>query len=146
MAGALALGAAEYFSHKTGKMENLGWGRALFIGLAQVLALIPGVSRSGITITAGLAAGLDRETSARFSFLLALPVVGGACAYQARHFFKLQSSQEVLATAAGVLAAALVGWLCIHFLLVFLKKRSLWVFIAYRLALGAVILGWLALK
>lgn len=128
-------------------MEKLSpWG-ALAIGLGQALALAPGVSRSGATITAALAIGLTREAAARFSFLLSTPIIGGAVLLKAvdlRH--ERLPAGEMQYMALGILAAAVAGYASIHVLIEYLKKRDLRVFVAYRLFLALVILAAYALK
>lgn len=116
------------------------------MGLAQALALIPGTSRSGVTIAAGMLAGLDRRTAARFSFLLSLPAVAAAAlleGWQQRHEI-LGSSGGVAALAAGTLAAAVVGYASIRWLLGMLTGHTLWPFIAYRIALATALAAALA--
>jgi undecaprenyl-diphosphatase len=142
MAAGVLMGLAEYFSRKQKTLKELTLGQTLAIGCAQALALIPGVSRSGITLTASLFAGFKREEAARFSFLLAIPVTAGACVLKFKDLLKLTSSAEIAATAAGIVTSAVVGWLCIHFLLAYLRKSSLYIFVAYRLLLGAVVVVW----
>jgi undecaprenyl-diphosphatase len=122
-------------------LERIGLGRGLLVGLAQAMALIPGTSRSGITITTGLLAGLDRATAARFSFLLGIPVTAAA---------SLLKSVQLLEAGippgqSGPLAVAILtsfasGWLAVWFLVRYLKQRSLLPFVLYRFALSAVIL------
>ncbi len=117
---------------------------AIAVGLAQTLALFPGVSRSGSTITAGLALGFKRDVAARFSFLLSVPVTLGA---GLKGLFDLLGSwqdgglgsSDLLVVAVGVLAAAISGYLCIHFLLRYLRTRSITVFVVYRFAVAALI-------
>jgi undecaprenyl-diphosphatase len=111
------------------------------IGLAQTLALIPGTSRSGITILTGIALGVKREAAARFSFLLSIPVVAGAGLKKAIDLHHTGiSGDEVGVMAVGLLASALVGWLAIRFLLRYLQNHRLDGFAYYRLALAAVVL------
>ena len=145
---ALALAAAEWlivYRERTGrrqrKMEEIGWRDAIAIGLAQVLALVPGSSRSGVTITAGLFAGLNRETAARFSFLLSLPSVFAAGVYELirERDALLGSAADAASLITATLVSAIVGYATIGFLLKFLKMRTTWVFILYRLALGALL-------
>lgn len=136
------LAAAERFSAKLKPMSGMTFLEALVIGTAQALALIPGVSRSGITITAGLAMGFRREDAARFSFLLALPAVAGACVMQFKDLAAVGSLQEMLAMILGVAASAVSGWAVIAGLLAYLRRRTLYVFAWYRLALGALVLIW----
>jgi undecaprenyl-diphosphatase len=118
---------------------SLSWPQALAIGCAQALALMPGTSRSGITMTAGRALGLSRSGAARFSFLLAIPGIGAAGAYEG---LKLVTSTEPVAwqpMAVGVVFAALSGIACIHFLIRFIERIGLLPFTVYRILLAAVI-------
>lgn len=116
------------------------WSQGLAVGLAQTLALIPGTSRSGITITAGLAAGFDRATAARFSFMLGIPVTGAAGAYKTLQLLRGGvAASDTAPLLVAVLAAFLSGWLAVWFLVTYLKRRSLLPFVVYRLILAAVI-------
>ena len=137
----LAMGAAEYFSKRVRDVGEMRWGDAIAIGLAQALAIMPGVSRSGITMTTGLLLGLTREAAARFSFLLATPILLGATLWQCRHLGEAQAATEWTPLALGVLAAALTGLGCIHFLLRFLKRHTFYLFVGYRLVLAGVVVG-----
>lgn len=123
-------------------LERVGWARALAIGCAQALALIPGTSRSGITITAGLFTGLERSTAARFSFFLGIPVTAAAGAYKAlglvRHGFGSVEGGPLL---VAIVAAFISGWLAVWFLVGYLQQRSLQPFVVYRLILAAVIVA-----
>jgi undecaprenyl-diphosphatase len=123
-------------------LTNLNLGDALLIGLSQALAIMPGVSRSGITMTAGLFLGFTRESVARFSFLLATPIIAGAGLYD---FLKmLKHHPEHLSWAAGVLgflSALVFSYLAIDFLLRFLRRHTFYPFAIYRLILAAFILG-----
>ncbi len=118
-----------------------GWGAALGMGVAQATALVPGVSRSGITITAGRAAALDRVSAARFSFLLATPITFGAGLLELRH---LQPDLPPVTLLVGVVTSAVVGFLAIRGLLRWLAHAGLGVFAIYRVALAALILATLA--
>jgi undecaprenyl-diphosphatase len=145
-------------SAPAGRTEaEVTWLDALWIGLWQALALMPGGSRSGTTITGGLFAGLARPAAARFSFLLSLPAVLGAGIKEFYDEYKklghpepgeppslFASGDEVAALVVGTLVSAVVGYLAIAWLLHFLKRYSTAVFIVYRLILGAAILGLLA--
>ncbi|MCL6520431.1 MAG: undecaprenyl-diphosphatase UppP [Armatimonadetes bacterium] len=113
----------------------------IIIGLAQALAIIPGVSRSGITITAGLFCGLKREAAARFSFLIGAPIIFGAGVYKLKDLFTdgLPSNQ-ILPFILGVIVATVVGYICIGFLLNYLKKRSMGIFVAYRVVFGSAVI------
>ncbi len=116
---------------------------AIVIGAAQALALIPGTSRSGVTMTAGLFAGFDRETAARISFLLALPVgVMAALADGVRLFSQPVAAAQILDLGLVILVSAVTGYAVIAWLLAWVRRRSLMVFVVYRLALGLVLL-WL---
>ena len=132
---------AELFGKKVRDLKAVNLKDSLGIGFAQVLALMPGVSRSGITMTAGLFAGLTRETAARFSFLLATPIVFGAGVLKLKHVAKYGiPSPEFLPFVLGTAFAALSGYLAIKYLLKFLQKHTLYVFVWYRLAFGSLIL------
>ena len=134
----------EKISQKIKELDQMDWRTAIIIGLAQVLALVPGVSRSGITILAGLSQGLRRAVAARFSFLLAVPVVFGA---GLKKLYDVSTaglaSNEWLIMVVGFLSAAIVGYLAIRFLLKYLENHSLNVFAYYRFLLGAVVIIYL---
>jgi undecaprenyl-diphosphatase len=127
-------------------LERVTLADGLAMGLSQVLALVPGTSRSGVTISSGMATGLDRRTAARFSFLLSLPAVAAAGlleAWQQRQ--AIFGSPEAITTAVlGTLSAAVVGYLAIRWLLRVLTSHTLWPFVAYRLALAALLVWSLA--
>jgi undecaprenyl-diphosphatase len=120
-----------------GRDEDVpGWGTCMAMGIAQALALVPGVSRSGITITAGRAAGLSRVSAARFSFLLATPITFGAGLLELRH---LGHDTPASALAVGVVTSAVVGLLAIRLLIRYLSRSGFAVFFAYRTAFAALI-------
>jgi undecaprenyl-diphosphatase len=112
---------------------------ALLIGLAQMFAIIPGVSRSGSTITAGRGLRFTREDAAVFSFLMSMPIIAAAALLKLPHVLKTEGVTAPL--AAGVLASALSGWLAIAVLLRFVVRRSYGVFAAYRIIIGLIVLG-----
>jgi undecaprenyl-diphosphatase len=114
-----------------------GWGTCLFMGAAQSLALVPGVSRSGVTLTAGRAAGLARVSAARFSFLLATPITFGAGLVELRH---LPHDLPLTTLLIGVVTAAITGFLAIRGLIRWLGRAGFGVFFAYRLALAAIVM------
>jgi undecaprenyl-diphosphatase len=123
-------------------IERIGWGQGLAIGCAQAVALIPGTSRSGITITTGLLGGLDRATAARFAFLLGIPVTAGAGLLKTLHLVR----DGVPAGDGGPLTVAILtsfvsGWVAVWFLVRYLKQRSLLPFVLYRLALSTLIVA-----
>ena len=161
---ALLMAAAEWWTHRrarrglAGRDEGqIGWWDALWVGLWQACALMPGGSRSGTTITGGLFAGLTRPAAARFSFLLSLPIVLGAGLKELYDEYKkyrhpepgdspslFASGDEVTALVVGTVVAAIVGYAAIAFLLNFLRRYSMAVFVGYRLLFAAVILALLA--
>jgi undecaprenyl-diphosphatase len=112
----------------------------LLLGIAQALALQPGVSRSGVTITAARAMGLDRESSARFSFLLSLPIIAGAGAYKAVDLGASGLEGHAAEFAAGLVASALSGFVVIWWLLRYLRRHDFTAFLWYRIALAALVL------
>jgi len=119
-------------------ISEITWLDAMIIGFAQAMALIPGSSRSGVTITAGLFRNLDRETSARFSFLLSLPSVFAAGIYQLYKTWDVitASTDNMINIAVATVFAFIFGYLSIAFLLTYLKRHSTGIFIGYRLILG----------
>lgn len=138
---ALLLALAELVGRRKRTFEDLGMKDGIGMGFAQALALIPGVSRSGSTLTAGLFMGLERATAARFSFLLGIPSITLAGLVELKGLFDEGLGQVAwVPLIAGVLAALVSSYLAIDWLLRFLKNRSTWVFVWYRLAFGAVIL------
>lgn len=133
----LLLGAADLLGRRSLPLLETGWQRALIIGCAQAVALIPGVSRSGITMTAGLALGLTREAAARFSFLLAIPVTALAAGYKLLQLALSGQPADWTALFLGGLFSAIFGLLCIHYLLKWLTRHGMWPFVIYRLLLAA---------
>ncbi|MGH9805144.1 MAG: undecaprenyl-diphosphate phosphatase [Candidatus Acidiferrales bacterium] len=125
------------------RMESIGFADGLIIGAAQAMAVIPGTSRAGITIAAGLFRNLNREAAARFSFLLATPVIGGAALKKGYDVWQAgwPAGFSGFDFAVGIAVSAAVGYGAIAFLLRYLQVRTLKIFIAYRLALGVIILG-----
>jgi undecaprenyl-diphosphatase len=132
---------------QTRRMRDLRLGDSVKIGLAQAVALQPGVSRSGVTITAARALGMTRESAARFSFLLSLPIIGGAALYEGQ---KIVRGKLTIppgfgpAFVWGMIASAVSGFLVIWFLLAFLRRRSFTPFVLYRFALALFVLGIIA--
>jgi undecaprenyl-diphosphatase len=120
--------------------QNMKWHDVLLIGCAQALALIPGTSRSGITITAGLFKGLTREAAARFSFLLAVPVMTAAGAAEVLSFATSGEPVDARAMGLGLVVSALTGFACIHYFLKWLTRFGLLPYVLYRLVLGAVLI------
>ncbi|HZD68923.1 MAG TPA: undecaprenyl-diphosphate phosphatase, partial [Actinomycetes bacterium] len=118
------------------ELERLPLGKAVGIGLAQALALVPGTSRSGVTISAGLFEGVSREAAARFSFLLSIPAILGAGMLELSDLSRAVESPPQL--FAGFLAAAVSGFFAVSFLIRLLRTRTLWPFIWYRLLAGGL--------
>jgi undecaprenyl-diphosphatase len=139
--GAAILWLADRWGSKTREMDSLTFGGALAIGVAQVLALVPGISRSGVSISAGLFVGLTRESAARFSFLMATPVVAGAGVWEARKLLAHDAGVNPSAHLAliGFLAAAVSGMLAIHFMLQFLKRQPVTLFVVYRVVAAVIV-------
>jgi undecaprenyl-diphosphatase len=143
----LLLGVADRVGRHARKLGDIGWQVALVIGMAQALAIIPGTSRSGITITAALLLGLTRPAAARFSFLLGIPIFSLAAAKQALDLAESGvTAAELVPMGIGLAASAVVGYAVIAWLLNWLRSRSLNVFVVYRLLLGAVILATVFLR
>ena len=132
--------------NKTRTLDRVSVADAVMIGLAQAVALIPGVSRSGITISAGLFRGFEREAAARFSFLLSTPIIAGATLLHARKLFKTGADHNMSLFLIGFIAAAVSGFAAIKFLLSFLKKYPLNAFVYYRFGLAVVIVAGIWLK
>ena len=139
---ALLLALAELVGSQRKELRSFGILDSLAVGFAQVLALIPGASRSGSTIMGGLFAGQKREAAARFSFLLMIPAITASGLLELKEAIQkhLLSSDDFVALAVGTVVAGIIGYLSIWFLLAFLKKRSTAVFIIYRIIVGAIIL------
>jgi len=127
----------KYHTHRK-NLRQISWRDSLLIGLSQAAAVIPGVSRSGATITAGLAMGLNRQSAARFSFLLSMPIILGATVKQFPDFWQ---SGINLPLFLAVAASAISGYLAIKYLLRFIERASYAIFFWYRLALAAVVLA-----
>jgi undecaprenyl-diphosphatase len=122
-------------------IDRISTGQALIVGAAQSIALIPGTSRSGITITAGLLGGLDRATAARFAFLLGIPITAAAGGVKALGLLRVGLAPgDAAPLAVATLAAFASGWLAVWFLVGYLRRRTLTPFVLYRLALAALIL------
>jgi len=142
--GGIMLAAEKYGKGNKSADGSISTADAVIIGFAQAVALVPGVSRSGITITAGLFRNLTRESATRFSFLLSTPIIGGATVL---HMVKMAKAHEAYSGdvfAAGFAASAISGFFAIGFLLDYLRKHPLHTFVYYRFGLAAVVLAfWL---
>lgn len=137
----LLLILAERLARHDRPLTNLHLGDALLIGLSQALAIMPGVSRSGITMTCALFLGFTREAAARFSFLMATPIIAGAGLFHLRKLFHAPPENlSVIAGVLGFLAALVSSYAAIRFLLRFLRRHTFLPFALYRLLLAAMVL------
>ncbi len=134
------LAIAEAVGSKRKELKDFGLIDAIVVGFAQVLALMPGASRSGSTIMGGLFAGQKREAAARFSFLLSIPAITASGLLELNEAWSLLPAESFMPLLTGTLVSAIVGYLSIWFLLSFLRKNSTAIFIIYRLVLGVAIL------
>ena len=139
---ALLLALAERLGPRQKKLADVSGRDGLIVGLAQMLALIPGVSRSGSTLTASLFYGWQRADAARFSFLLGVPAISISGIVELNQAFAVSAETGPWPLLTGIVSAAVVSWLAIDWLLKFLQRHSTWIFVAYRLLFGAVLLVW----
>ncbi|MDX2429164.1 MAG: undecaprenyl-diphosphate phosphatase [Xanthomonadales bacterium] len=137
--GLLLWWADARFAHKK-QLAEINLKSGLLIGLAQMLALVPGTSRSGITITMGRMLGFNADSAARFSFLLSIPIIAAAGAYGVLRMLMHDASIDWLQFSLAILLSALAGWLCIAAFLALLQRVGLLPFVFYRLALGVALL------
>jgi undecaprenyl-diphosphatase len=145
--GAVILYLAERIASHTRKIWELTWLDAVIVGVAQALALFPGISRSGITIATGLFLGMERPAAARFAFLMGIPIIAGATLYKLRDIaFGSLSSSDALALVAGMAAAAISGVLAIRFLLRYLQNHNTDIFVAYRIGFAVLVAVLLLLR
>lgn len=143
----LLLLLSEKEGRKDRTIDSLGWLDSIYIGIAQAIALIPGVSRSGVTITAALFRNCDRTTAARFSFLLSTPVIVGAGFLETYRFIKeaqiygtVFSTTQWPVLVVGVAASSITGFFCIRYFLKFIQSNSFKIFVIYRCILACIIL------
>ena len=132
------LWAADKFAKQDRPLNAMRWTDALLIGIAQVFALIPGVSRSGSTMTAGRALGFDRTSAATFSFLMSMPITAAAAVLKVPQALREGITMPII---VGILASAISGWLAISVLLRYVSTRSFGIFAAYRWVLGLAVLA-----
>lgn len=132
---------AEYIAERKRTQKSLGVSQSFVIGLFQVLALVPGMSRSGATISGGLILGLSRVEAARFSFLLSIPIIVGSGLKKLAELLSLPEGVSLLSLAIGAGSAFFVGLFAIHFMLGYLRYHTLWPFVWYRIALAAVVVA-----
>lgn len=140
----LILWAVDKAAAQNRHLDGMKWTDALLIGLAQVIALVPGVSRSGSTITAGRGLKLDRQSAAVFSFLMSMPIIAAAVVLKGREV--LQHGGVTPPVIAGVLAAAISSWLAITILLRYVSRHSYGIFAVYRVILGVAVLVFLQMR
>jgi undecaprenyl-diphosphatase len=139
---AALLTASEYVGRRERDLDTLDWPDALLVGLGQALAIFPGISRSGATIAAGLSRGLRREPAARFSFLLATPIIVGAGLLKVADLAQTGGlAAQVPTLIVGFVVAGAVGLACIHFLLRYLQRHQLYPFAIYCAIVGTVCLA-----
>ncbi|HEX7347520.1 MAG TPA: undecaprenyl-diphosphatase UppP [Candidatus Limnocylindrales bacterium] len=140
--GGVLLLVADRFGASSRRVPDITPPIALIVGVAQALALVPGLSRSGVTISAGRMVGLDRESAARFAFLMATPITAGAGSYEVVRLLREGGigDASVAPLIVGMVAAAISGMAAIHFMLGFLRRQSLDVFVLYRFLIAAVVL------
>ena len=136
----VVLWGADYFGRRERSLDGLRIPDVVVIGFAQALALIPGTSRSGITMSAGLALGLSREASARFSFLLSIPVISVAALYESWHLFVSDLIIDWLGLTIVTVGSALSAFLCIVVFLKFVESIGFGIFVIYRILLGGLLL------
>ncbi len=136
---ATVLFAADKIGSKKREFKQIGWTEAIFVGAAQAVSLIPGVSRSGVTISAGLFKGLKREVATRFSFLLSTPAIIGAAALSVGDLPRSSLEGHLVVVIVGTIAAAVSGWFAIKFLLKFVSTHNFNIFVWYRIALALIL-------
>ena len=136
----LLLGVADYVGKNTNNEHQLSWKNGIIIGFAQALALIPGTSRSGITMTAGLFAGLTRQAAARFSFLLSIPVILMAGGYKTLKLIQEGNGVDWFCLGLGYFLSAISAYICIHYFLKMLERIGMTPFVIYRVAQGFILL------
>jgi undecaprenyl-diphosphatase len=137
----LLLWYADWSARRDRDEHSMSWKDIIIIGCAQAVALIPGTSRSGITITAGLMLGLTAQASARFSFLLSIPVIVLAGGVETLDYLKVASINDMNDLVIGALISAVSAYMCIHFFLKLLESIGMTPFVFYRLILGVVLLS-----
>lgn len=139
-AAAILLTLAETLTRKNRTLDSMTWLDSLFIGIMQVIAVFPGASRSGTTISGGMFRGFDRPSAARFAFLMSVPVMLAAGGYEMLDLLQMPNLGEFLPLlAVGFVTAAVVGWFAIKWLIGYLSRHSLYVFAAYCAVVGAVV-------
>jgi len=139
---AVLLTLAEWLGKRTRQIESMTWVDAVIIGFFQIIAVFPGASRSGSTISGGMFRGFDRPSAARFAFLMSIPIMLGAGGYQMSAVARMPGVTDFLpALAVGFITAAIVGWFSVRWLISYLSKHSLYVFSVYCALVGAIVLA-----
>jgi undecaprenyl-diphosphatase len=139
---ATLLTLAEWLAKKNRTLESMTWFDAFVVGLFQIIAVFPGASRSGATISGGMFRGFDRPSAARFAFLMSVPVMLAAGGYEMLDVLQMPNFGEFLPLlAVGFISAAAVGWLAIRWLIAYLSRRSLYAFAVYCAVVGVIVLG-----
>ncbi len=141
---AILLALAEKLGKKKKTLSNISGKDGLIIGISQLFAILPGVSRSGITLSTAMLYGWKREEAARFSFLLGLPAITFAGLSELKNIFNrpISSSNEILPLLIGIISSAISSWLVIDWFIQYLQKNKTWIFISYRLLFGVALLIW----
>ena len=139
----IILWAVDRYMPRNRTIDDMGWRDALVVGFAQCLALVPGVSRSGATITAGRALGIDRQGAAVFSFLMSMPIIAAAAVFKVPDAIAEQGI--TLPLVVGVSSAAVSSWMAIAFLIRYVSRRDYGIFAVYRVLFGGLVL-WLLLN
>jgi len=138
---ALVLVAAEIVGRRKKTLDDISWGDAITVGVAQAFAIVPGVSRSGSTISAGLFLSMKRDTAARFSFYLSAPIIAGAVGKKIIDILKSGLAVDQLNPfIIGIVSSGIIGYLAIAFLMRYLQTHNTYLFVIYRIALGIVVL------
>ena len=138
---ALFLVLAERFGQRKRQLESISWKDGLVVGLFQAISLLPGVSRSGSTITGGMLRDLDRQSSARFSFLLSVPAILGAALFKLKDLIQSPTFHaQVTTLVVGFIVSAIVGYLAIRWFFAYLGKRSLYIFAIYCVVVSIVVI------
>ena len=136
----LLLGWADWYGKSLRELKQITWQDVLYIGIAQALSLIPGTSRSGITMTAGLLLGLSRHATAQFSFLLSIPIITLAGGWVTVKLIKSAIIIDWLSLLSGAVFSAISAYLCIYFFMKLITRVGMWPFVIYRLILGVILL------
>lgn len=139
----LLLGVADWYDSRLARPGTLTLGKIIVIGLSQILALIPGTSRSGITMTAGLFCGLSRKQASRFSFLLSIPIILLASGYEGLQLVRQPISVDWLELSSAILVSMLSAYACIALFLRSIERMGFWPFVAYRICLAIGLVIWL---